>query len=61
MQDQDTRRTDWHTVDDALRRYRNLALSFRRGGLGEDYELAKEALEALERIRNPKLGILQKS
>ena len=37
-------------IEDALRRYRRLALAHRWGGLAEDYRLAKQALDALENL-----------
>lgn len=46
---------DLDTIREALRRYNRLALSYRYGGLGCDYRLAQQALDALERVRQPTL------
>jgi len=42
--------TDRDLVHQALRRYRRLTAAHRYGGLNDGYELAKRALEALERL-----------
>lgn len=41
---------DQKLVLDALRRFRKLAYSHRRGGLGKDHKLAQDAIAAFERI-----------
>lgn len=46
---------DEKIVLEALKAYRNISLSFRRGGMEENYKQAKEALEAFERIINAKM------
>ena len=49
-------------VERALRRYRNLALNHRRGGLAEDYELAQRALLALDNLVEVRqLGLLDEN
>ena len=47
---------DFRTVREALKRLRAIAFNRRYGGYLEEYELAKAALEALERIERPRLS-----
>jgi len=47
--------SEMNTLRRALERYRRIAWQHRRGGLADDYNLAQEALTALEKIRQPKL------
>lgn len=42
-------------MEKALKRLRNLAYQNRYAGLMEDYKLAQDALDALERIEQPEL------
>lgn len=46
---------DFDTVRKALKALRRLAGSFRYGGLAHLYELAGDALDALDRIERPEL------
>lgn len=46
---------DWQTVQSALQHARRHARAFRYGGLGEMYREMGEALEALERLKQPSL------
>jgi hypothetical protein len=52
-------RSDFDVIEVALRRYKLLARLFRWGGLSGDVESAGEAIEALERIRRPRLGLFE--
>jgi hypothetical protein len=52
-------RADLDIIEAALRRYKLLARMFRWGGLSGDVESAGEAIEALERIRRPRLGLFE--
>jgi hypothetical protein len=47
--------SDMQTIEKALKRLRTLAYQCRYGGLMDDYELAKDALAALERVQQPRL------
>ena len=47
--------SDAELVTQALKKYRNLALQHRYGGMGHDHALAKAALEAFERLMTPTL------
>jgi hypothetical protein len=47
--------TDEELVREALRSFRQLAGMFRYGGLAYEYKLARTALDAFERILEPKL------
>jgi hypothetical protein len=46
---------DMETIEKALKRLRHLAYQCRYGGLMSDYELAQDALAALERVQQPRL------
>jgi hypothetical protein len=43
-------------IEKALKRLRHIARQHRYGGMMEDYELAQDALSALERVRQPLFG-----
>jgi hypothetical protein len=47
--------SDYDIVEAALKSFGRLALEFRYGGLHQEYELAQQAKEAFERIKQPRL------
>ncbi len=47
--------SDFELVRQALRNYRRVTGMFRHGGMGREHELAKRALDALDRIEQPRL------
>ena len=47
--------SDFEIVEAALKAYARWAYEFRDSGLYQDYELAKNARAALERIKQPSL------
>lgn len=55
MTDTDTVSGLYRIVEAALKQYGRIAFQHRYGGMQGDYELAKKAFEAWERIKQPPL------